>query len=401
MQKLWSILKSMIVPSVLLLIAHCLVVYGFLDNLSMPSLNYFTIITFLISLVLCAWFGKSRYFFIFLLCLAVYLFRYYFFNLLYSLNQQMAQAVFSVLIFLNLLVFSLIKERGVFSFWGRMRFLFLFLQGVGCWLILTYSSFFNGLYEQYMQTRFYLNFPYLQITLATLGMVLFLLLSLRTDYHYTSFIGLLIAPLLPLFYGNQLQAWAVFYSAMAIMGLTQVIMDLYSLAYLDELTGLAGRRSLRQDTMKLSGAYTIAMLDIDFFKKVNDKYGHDVGDQVLKFVSGIAKKVTGGGKPYRYGGEEFTLVFPGEKKDEVLPHLEALRKNIGERPFVIRAKNRPQQRPEQIEKKKKDDTLKINVTVSIGVADNAQKNVTPQDVIKEADQALYKAKKTGRNKVCF
>ena len=53
-------------------------------------------------------------------------------------------------------------------------------------------------FEQYMQTQFYLNFPYLQITLATLGMVLFLLLSLRTDYHYTSFIGFLIAPLLPL-----------------------------------------------------------------------------------------------------------------------------------------------------------------------------------------------------------
>ncbi|HHU51576.1 MAG TPA: GGDEF domain-containing protein [Firmicutes bacterium] len=400
MQKLWNILKSMLVPSVLLLVAHCLVVYGFLDNFSIQSLNYFVISIFLMSLVLCAWFGKSRYFFIFLLCLAVYLFRYYFFNLLYGMNQQMAQAVFSVLIFLNLLVFSLIKERGIFSFWGRIRFLFLFLQGVGWWLFLTYSSFFNGLYEQYMQTQFYLNFPYLQITLATLGMVLFLLLSLRTDYHYTSFIGFLIAPLLPLFYDNQLQAWIVFYSTIAIIGLTQVIMDLYSLAYLDELTGLAGRRALRQDTMKLSGAYTIAMLDIDFFKKVNDTYGHDVGDQVLKFVSGIAKKVTGGGKPYRYGGEEFTLVFPGKKKNEVIPHLEALRKSIGERPFVIRAKNRSGQKPEEIKKKRKGDALKINVTVSIGVADNVQKNVTPQDVIKEADRALYKAKKTGRNRVC-
>ena len=114
----------MLVPSVLLLVAHCLVVYGFLDNFSIQSLNYFVISIFLMSLVLCAWFGKSRYFFIFLLCLAVYLFRYYFFNLLYGMNQQMAQAVFSVLIFLNLLVFSLIKERGIFSFWGRIRFYF-------------------------------------------------------------------------------------------------------------------------------------------------------------------------------------------------------------------------------------------------------------------------------------
>lgn len=400
MRRLWSLIKSMIMPSVILLTAHCLVVYDLLDNFSISSLNYFTIIIFFISLALCVWFGKSRYFFVFLLCFAVYLFRYYFNNLLYSLSPQMVQAIFSILILLNLLVFSLIKERGVFSFWGRIRFLFLLLQGVGFWLIISYPSFFHDIYHQYIGTRFYLNFPYLQIILATLGMVFFLILSLRTDNNYTSFIGLLIAPLLPLFYGNQLQAWAVFYSAMAIMGLTQVIIDLYSLAYLDELTGLAGRRALRQDTMKLSGAYTIAMLDIDFFKKVNDRYGHDVGDQVLKFVSGIAKKVTGGGKPYRYGGEEFTLVFPGKKKNEVLPHLEALRKNIGERPFVIRAKSRPQQKPEQIEKRK-DDTLKISVTVSIGVADNMKKNVTPQDVIKEADQALYKAKKAGRNRVCF
>lgn len=400
MRRLWSLLRSMIMPSVILLAAHCLVVYDLLDNFSISSLHYFTVIIFLISLSLCVWFGKSRYFFILLFCFAVYLFRYYLNNLLYSLSPQMVQAVFSLLILLNLLVFSLIKERGVFSFWGRIRFLFLLLQGIGFWLFISYSSFFQDIFHQYIEARFYLNLPYLQIILATLGMVFFFLLSLRTDHNYTSFTGLLIAPLLPLFYGNQLQAWAVFYSAMAIIGLTQVIIDLYSLAYLDELTGLAGRRALRQDTMKLSGAYTIAMLDIDFFKKVNDKYGHDVGDQVLRFVSGIAKKVTGGGKPYRYGGEEFTLVFPGKKKNEVIPHLEALRKNIAERPFVIRAKNRPEQKPEQIQKRR-DDTLKISVTVSIGVADNAKKSVTPQDVIKEADQALYKAKKTGRNRVCF
>ena len=100
------------------------------------------------------------------------------------------------------------------------------------------------------------------------------------------------------------------------------------MAYLDELTGVPSRRALREDLMKLGNKYVIAMIDIDFFKKFNDKYGHDVGDDVLKLVASNLVKVTGGGKAFRYGGEEFTILFPSKSINDVMPHLESLREQV-------------------------------------------------------------------------
>jgi len=92
-----------------------------------------------------------------------------------------------------------------------------------------------------------------------------------------------------------------------------IIKDSYSKAYLDDLTGLPGRRALNENLARLEGNYSIAMVDIDFFKQFNDTYGHNVGDEVLKFISVIIKNVSGGGKAFRYAGEEFTILFPGQK----------------------------------------------------------------------------------------
>jgi len=385
---------------IVLLVANCLLFYQGLNHLSTQSLHYITVVLFLISLIFSAWFDRARYFFVLLLFLCVYLFRYYLYTCVYGLHIELVYILISLLVVFNLMVFSLVKERGIWSFWGRTYLFCLFIQGVGFYFLIAQAVFLNTLYEQHIRMHFFLSFPYFQTLIITLGATTYMLLSYYRDQDYGSYVGLLIAALLPLFYNNHLTAWSVFYGAAALIGTVEIIINLYKMAFLDELTGLAGRRALRQDTLKLSGVYTLAMLDIDFFKSVNDRYGHDVGDQVLKYIASLVKKVTGGGKAYRYGGEEFTLVFPGKRKNEILPHLEALRSNIAQRPFVIRAKNRPKQKPEKTTIKSYD-TLKIKVTVSIGVADNHRKNVTPHEVMKEADQALYKAKKTGRNRVCW
>ena len=71
----------------------------------------------------------------------------------------------------------------------------------------------------------------------------------------------------------------------------------------------------------IKGLYTIAMVDVDHFKTFNDKHGHDVGDQVLQLVASRLARSPGGGRAYRYGGEEFTLIFPGRTREQALPHL--------------------------------------------------------------------------------
>ncbi|NIR45317.1 MAG: GGDEF domain-containing protein [Gemmatimonadetes bacterium] len=187
-----------------------------------------------------------------------------------------------------------------------------------------------------------------------------------------------------------------FASAGLILGLS-VVETSYSMAYRDELTNLPSRRALPELLMSLGSTYSIAMVDIDHFKKFNDKHGHDVGDQVLRMVAGRLKRVTGGGKAFRYGGEEFTIVFPGKSRDEALPHLEALRQDIADGAFTVRRGDR--RKGAKGRGRKKPRGKKLSVKVSIGVAERNGRNTTPEQVLKAADKALYRAKQAGRNRV--
>jgi GGDEF domain-containing protein len=183
------------------------------------------------------------------------------------------------------------------------------------------------------------------------------------------------------------------------------------MAYRDELTGLPGRRALMQALDGAKGTYTIAMVDVDHFKRFNDRHGHDVGDQVLKLVASRLARAPGGAKAYRYGGEEFTLVLPGRVREDAAPHLEAVRESIAAARFSIRSWKRPAKKPGPDGKKKaagkkggtKAGSAKqarhLSVTVSIGMADTTVARGGPEDVLKKADQALYRAKKKGRNRV--
>ncbi len=176
----------------------------------------------------------------------------------------------------------------------------------------------------------------------------------------------------------------------------------YAMAYHDDLTGLPARRALSRDMDGLGSLFAVAMVDMDNFKLFNDRHGHDVGDQVLRMVAGQLARVQGGGKTYRYGGEEFTVLFPGKSRDEVLFYLEEIRTAVGETRFAVRGKGRPKEKPEGSQKRNAGSTVvtkRLSVTVSIGVADSMGKEATPDAVLKMADKALYRAKKAGRNRV--
>jgi len=148
--------------------------------------------------------------------------------------------------------------------------------------------------------------------------------------------------------------------------------------------------------------YAVGMLDIDHFKRFNDRHGHDIGDQVLRLVGSRLGKVTGGGKAFRYGGEEFTVIFPSKGREDAYDHLEALRKEIEENRFTVRRVRLGRRRKQSESAKTKKDPkplTKLSVTVSIGVAERSDKNPTAEAVVKAADEALYRAKKRGRNRV--
>ena len=128
----------------------------------------------------------------------------------------------------------------------------------------------------------------------------------------------------------------------------------------------------------------LMILDIDFFKAVNDGYGHDIGDAVLReFSTRLKRHIRGVDLACRFGGEEFVVLMPDTDMRQAEAVAERVRHAIAERVFEVGA-GRP-----------------LAVTVSAGVALNESASDTPESLIKRADVALYRAKRGGRNRVVF
>lgn len=176
--------------------------------------------------------------------------------------------------------------------------------------------------------------------------------------------------------------------------------QMLKLAYIDELTQLPQRRALLGHLSRLGKRSAVTMLDVDHFKKFNDTWGHDVGDQVLKLIASILSK-TSGVKAYRYGGEEFTLVFNHNDADIIAERLEYIRARVANYPLVFRQANRPKDNQAGKEARGQKNAGKIlHVSISLGCAIRLPGENT-EPLLKRADQALYQAKNAGRNQVAF
>ncbi len=157
----------------------------------------------------------------------------------------------------------------------------------------------------------------------------------------------------------------------------------------DFLTGLLNRRGLEKKlsceidrSQRFKKTFSLAMIDIDHFKKVNDTYGHAVGDEVLKYVAdGLSDKLRSIDTLSRFGGEEFVIIMPETALDGATPALERMRKKFVTGNFLG------------------DDDISLNVTVSIGLAQYPSHGDTSAKLIESADAALYSAKRAGRNKL--
>jgi len=140
------------------------------------------------------------------------------------------------------------------------------------------------------------------------------------------------------------------------------------------------------------------MVDIDHFKKLNDQHGHAVGDQVLRLIGTTLTRTEGGGRPFRYGGEEFAVLFPGSRRKRRCPTWRTCARR-SKPPVSSCAASTGLRRPEK-PTRSEGGQKSLTVTVSIGVAEPEDLGADPEEVIRAADQALYRAKRTGRNRVC-
>ena len=213
-------------------------------------------------------------------------------------------------------------------------------------------------------------------------------------------VGVVVAYGLACQHVGQPTTYGLYMSTAALALVIGVLQTSYRMAFHDELTGLPSRRSLNERLLGLGRHYTIAMLDVDHFKKFNDSYGHDVGDQVLKMVAAKLRQVGAGGRAFRYGGEEFALIFSGRSVRQVLPELESLREQVAQHRMALRKPDRPvKAEVGRMLRTGSQGRRTVTVTVSIGVAERDDKLTTPDEVLKSADRALYRAKDKGRNQL--
>lgn len=303
---------------------------------------------------------------------------------------------------LNLVVTAYLRERGPVFSWHNSRYLVLFAQIVALVIVaearivpaatlLTFSPAGN--------LAAFTPIPQPALLVLVLGLFLaYGRLHAEPGIQRAASLATLLAVAGVLHAGATPEAVIAGFSAAALIQALALAQESWNLAYIDTLTELPGRRALEEAMAKLGNEFSIAMVDVDHFKKFNDNYGHHVGDEVLRMVAFQLREVDGGGKAFRYGGEEFCLVFDGKRAKEVEPHLEELRARIAEARFELRQRGR--RREDSGGRRRLPRGGTISITVSIGLAQTTSRQKRPHAVVGNADKALYRAKKQGRNRVC-
>ena len=392
-----SVIKNLL--PILILLALSIYSYQRYDQLPQVILNgiiFLPVVLAALVIGLSIHFNRSSVFFYVLLITTA--------NIV--LGKELAQsslsyALLSAFLPVLLLVLTVLPDRGIFSIRAIPAYLIL-LSAIIFSIITTNISpewLSHMLMTDWLPARYFDWTQQSQTILfisVAISIAMLVLYFLRPSPHMSAGLGVLIMLIMQLHLGDSDSSLNVFSSTALLMCLYAVLQESWRMAYLDELTELPARRALREKFQKMSGTYSVAMLDVDHFKKFNDSYGHDSGDAVLRMIATKMSRVSGGGACYRYGGEEFSVIFNGKDSKDAIPHLEELRETIASTPFVINRASRRKSDNRSRRKKKKS----VKVTVSIGVADSTSAASSPWDVLKQADKALYRAKSKGRNRVC-
>jgi diguanylate cyclase (GGDEF)-like protein len=412
--------KAWLVPGGLLLALMAGLVNSSVFGQVAPSLSFYYLAIFVAGLLLAWRFNSSRVLFsLLVLLLAHRAVNFFASGQVHTGPGHRAVSLAALLIPLNFIAFATMRERGLTVAGIAPRFGLLFFESVvfavmcrpenspagphasnanpiPLWILLSFVAAIAVFVHRFFKTRRPTEPGFVWSAAAV-------------------FLWLQFAPL-----GKPADAYV---ATAALILAASLIETSYVLAYHDELTGIRGRRAFNESLLSLDEQYAIAIVDIDHFKKFNDTYGHDVGDQVLCMVASRLSEVGGDGQAYRCGGEEFAIVFRDTSAKDAFAHLDALRQTIERSSFHVRGADRREERraaknaepssdrrataPDRRKPSRKKATTPkppqlpdhLSVTVSIGVAEPSTRYRQPEQVIQSADQALYRAKDKGRNRV--
>ncbi|MBL1141545.1 MAG: GGDEF domain-containing protein [Proteobacteria bacterium] len=371
-------------------------------------LDWAPYVTLGIAMLLCINYNRARLFAVSLVLIITFFFIQT--ELQTSLNEPRALFIYtsiSLLLPLMLFLFFFLPERGLRNRYG------LLIISIVPLLLLVMFFVFKILPEVSIVTNInnYFHVRPFDNYLLSLNVTIFCLLVFVTgiyllgksnDEYVAALLSALVFSFVTLAYFSLQRISVVMLSFAGVSMIVSLLRGAHDMAYRDDLTGLLGRRALNERLKGLGKRYVLAMADVDHFKNFNDTHGHDVGDDVLKMVARHIDAVKGGGTAYRYGGEEFCIVFSGKDIEYSKPFLEAVRTDIEAYRMELRDSKHRSKATEEAKRRrgrrsKARSGKTVSVTISIGVAAPIEKRVIVDDVLKAADKALYKAKQNGRN----
>jgi diguanylate cyclase (GGDEF)-like protein len=416
-------LQQLCAPGGVLLLLAAVLLHGGFVAISASVIDFYYYTVFAAALLLAWRFHSSRVMFVLLTLLLAHRSLEFFSNgrILSTGPGRIAFEAIALLLPINLVLFSLARERG----WAvpaiTSRLALLFFESVFAALICRPGTTTSPwLLHAALLKRDLLSWtPIPQLALLAFAVsfsVLLIQFVMRPKPLESGLLWSLAAAFAGLQAGGVGRIGSAYFATAGLILLSSIVENSYLLAYHDELTALPSRRAFNDALLRLEAPYAIAVVDIDHFKKFNDSFGHDTGDQVLRMVGTRLAEVTGGGQAYRVGGEEFCILFRDKSMKEVLPHLERLRVTIQESVFhlrglperrsVDRGMDRRNQRSRRVASSQllrralaEPSTQEFSVTVSMGVAEPSPGAKEVEQVVQTADKALYRAKRTGRNRV--
>jgi GGDEF domain-containing protein len=410
-ETLASIRRTLLAPAAILLVTALVVMTGASLPASLAGLRVLGPAMLLVAgSALSLWFNRGRAF----IALASLLVGYaaYSIALEFGADSFAARAVYTGLVLLvplNVLLGLLFSERGVFHHFNYRWPMLAAAELIGvAWIASSGRSSLSGTAWQGLLDHWLLRSPPLPLAGRFMIAAAFVAAVVRAWPRHTpldvGLVGAMIAFFIGCEWNTSPGAFDAFAAAAGTILLVSLLQESQRLAFRDELTGLPGRRALQESLTGLGPTFAIGMVDIDHFKHFNDTHGHDVGDQVLKLVAARLAKVEGGGTAYRYGGEEFAVLFAGSSAGESVPHMERLRAAIQGYHMTIRGDNRPKDPDTGSKLRTPGESSRapdkvLSVTVSMGVAERSDAHATPAAVMRAADEALYRAKRAGRNRV--
>jgi diguanylate cyclase (GGDEF)-like protein len=302
----------------------------------------------------------------------------------------------AILLPVNFVLFALLKERGVMTFDGLVEAGVVVAQVVGMPWIAGQSAV-AGAFFSWVDPEGETGLPWTaRWSFILAAVAIFALIVRRRGTLEKGIFWALAAMFVGFHQRTEPALW--FYAGLGGLFLAYGVLEHgRDLAYLDELTGLPGRRAFNSAIDQTARPYTIAICDVDHFKRFNDNHGHEAGDQVLRMVAARLRTVGGGGRAYRYGGEEFLMLFRGRTAAEALPFIEAVRREVAEAGFTPRSPRRLAVKVDGAPRPEHPIAPRVTITISIGLADTTKGRSTPDLVLDAADLAMYEAKDAGRN----